>query len=124
MKNTNPKDAVGIKKVPLSTVSGPVLMEIGLGMLEGACKYGRHNYREDGVRASVYYDASIRHLFAWWEGEDIDLDSGINHIGKEMSCLSVLRDAMFQDKMRDDRPIKNKNPRWVQEMNKKAGEIL
>ncbi|SVD92517.1 uncharacterized protein METZ01_LOCUS445371, partial [marine metagenome] len=30
--------------------------------MEGAIKYGRHNYRIAGVRASVYIDATIGHL--------------------------------------------------------------
>jgi hypothetical protein len=64
-KDTNPKDACGIKKAPLSTVSGPVLMELGVSMLEGSLKYGRHNYRVAGVRASVYYDALQRHMVSW-----------------------------------------------------------
>jgi hypothetical protein len=33
-------------------VSAPVLAEVGLGMLEGGHKYGRHNYRAIGVRAT------------------------------------------------------------------------
>lgn len=74
-KPTNPKDAFGIKKASLSCVSSPVLMELGIAMQEGACKYGRHNYRVIGVRGSVYYDATLRHLMSWWEGEDIDPDS-------------------------------------------------
>jgi len=53
-KQTNPKDAMGIKKVPLSCVPLPVAMELGIAMLEGARRYGRHNYRVIGVRASVY----------------------------------------------------------------------
>jgi hypothetical protein len=57
-------------------VSAPVLAEVGLGMLEGGHKYGRHNYRAIGVRTSIYYDAAMRHLTAWWEGEDIDAESG------------------------------------------------
>ena len=61
-KPTNPKDAIGIKKVPFSTVPARVIAEIGLAMLEGAAKYGRHNYRVSGVRASVYYDAAMRHI--------------------------------------------------------------
>ena len=40
IKDSNPKDAVGCKKVPMSTVSAPVLMEMGLAMLEGDRKYG------------------------------------------------------------------------------------
>ena len=33
MKPTNPKDAIGSAKAPISTVSAPVIMEMGLGML-------------------------------------------------------------------------------------------
>lgn len=123
IKNSNPKDAVGIKKVPFSTVSAPVIAEIGLAMLEGARKYRRHNYRAIGVRASVYYDACLRHLTAWWEGEDIDIDSGLSHITKALACLVVLRDAQLLDKCVDDRPPKTKQG-WVQELNKKAKEIV
>lgn len=104
VKDTNPKDAVGVKKPPQSTVSQAVMAEVGVAMLEGARKYGRHNFREAGVRASVYYDATRRHLDYWWEGEDIDPDSGLSHITKAISSLVVLRDAMIQDKMNDDRP--------------------
>ena len=104
VKDTHPKDAIGISKAPMSTVSAAVLMEVGVAMLEGASKYGRHNYRAAGVRASVYYDALMRHAMAWWEGEDLDPDSGMSHITKAIATLVVLRDAMIQDKFTDDRP--------------------
>lgn len=104
VKDTNPKDAIGISKAPMSTVSAAVLMEVGVAMLEGASKYGRHNYRAAGVRASVYYDALMRHAMAWWEGEDNDPDSGMSHVTKAIATLVVLRDAMIQDKFTDDRP--------------------
>jgi hypothetical protein len=123
VKDSNPKDSVGTKKVPFSTVSAPVIAEIGLAMLEGSRKYGRHNYRAIGVRGSVYYDACLRHLTQWWEGEDIDPDSGLSHIVKAAACLIVLRDAMLLDKVADDRPPKTKQG-WVQELNKKAAEII
>jgi hypothetical protein len=123
IKDSNPKDSVGIKKVPFSTVPARVIAEIGLAMLEGARKYRRHNYRAIGVRASVYYDATLRHLMDWWEGADIDPDSGLNHITKALACLTVLRDAMLLDKCVDDRPPKIKQG-WVQELNKLAEEII
>lgn len=122
-KDTNPKDAVGIKKAPISTFSGPVLMEVGVGMLEGARKYGRHNFREAGVRASVYYDATFRHLVAWWEGEDLDPDSGLSHVTKAIASLMVLRDSMIAENWQDDRPPKVKSG-WLVELNKKAGDII
>lgn len=123
-KDTNPKDSVGVKKSPLSVVPTQVIHEIGLGMLEGALKYGRHNYRVAGVRSSVYYDAAMRHLNEWWEGEDIDGPSGLSHVTKAMTTLAVLRDAMLQDKLTDDRPPPALNRQWLEDYNKKAGELI
>ena len=122
-KETNPKDAVGIKKVPFSTLSFPVIAELGDAMLEGARKYGKHNYRVSGVRASVYVDAAIRHLAQFQEGEDIDPDSGLSHLVKVMGCMMVLRDAQLLDNWVDDRPPKH-NPKWVKDSNKKAADII
>ncbi len=122
-KDTNPKDAVGIRKVPMSTVPAPVMGEVGLAMLEGARKYGRSNYRVAGARASVYYDAAMRHLMDYWEGTDIDPDSGISHISKAIATLVVLRDCEMNSMIVDDRPPKSKEG-WMQELNKMAGKII
>lgn len=122
-KDTNPKDAVGTKKVPMSCVPSVVMAEVGLGMMEGARKYGRHNYRAAGIRASVYYDAALRHLFQWWEGEDIDVDSNLSHITKAIATLVVLRDGMLTNTWTDDRPPQIV-PGWMNELNKKAGELI
>ncbi len=105
-KPSNPKQAYGDKKAPLSCISNPVMYELGLAMLEGALKYGRHNYRAVGVRYSTYYDATLRHLTAWWEGEDIDPDSGVHHLIKAMACINVVRDSMIFGNATDDRPPK------------------
>ena len=125
VKDTNPKDAVGIKKVPFSTIPYPpitevmdrledyhqypfpyqVLSQLGVAMLEGARKYGRHNYRVAGVRASVYFDAFMRHVaFGFLTGEDIDVESGLSHITKAIATLVVFQDAVANDKWVDDRP--------------------
>ena len=103
-KQTNPKDLVGSKKVPLSTLPFRVLWRVGLAMLEGMCKYGRHNYRAAGVRGSVYFDSTMRHLGSWWEGENDDPDSGFHHIDKAIAGLMVLRDSMLAGSWTDDRP--------------------
>ena len=122
-KETNPKDAVGVAKVPMSTVPSAPIMELGLAMMEGARKYGRHNYRTAGIRYSVYYDAALRHLMDWYEGTDVDPDSGLSHITKAMACLVVLRDGMIHGNAIDDRPPRMKEG-WQQELNKKAAEII
>jgi hypothetical protein len=121
----NPKDAVGSRKTPMSVVPAVVIAEVGLAMLEGACKYGRHNFRapDTEIRASVYYDALNRHRDAWWEeGQDIDPDSQLHHITKAISTLVVLRDAMITGKFVDDRPPSV--PPYIAEFNKKAAEII
>lgn len=122
-KPSNPKDAIGVTKPPMSTVSATVSHEVGVGMLEGALKYGRHNYRVIGVRSSIYYDAAKRHLDKWWEGEDIDPDSGLSHITKAICSLYVLRDAMIQDMLNDDRPPIAPAGFWA-ELEAKTKEIL
>lgn len=120
-KPSNPKDIVGIAKAPMSTVSAPVMAEVGVAMLEGALKYGRHNYRAVGVRASVYYDATLRHLMSWWEGEDIDPESGMSHITKAITSLVVLRDSMIQGNWEDDRPPTS--PEFYKELNARVAAL-
>ncbi len=124
-KDTNPKDAVGTKKWRIfSTVSWTVLAEVGVAMLEGARKYGRHNYRVAGVRASVYVDASIGHIMQWWEGEDLDPDTKLSHITKAIASLFVLRDAMIQDMMVDDRPPKAEMDKLRADLQERVDEIF
>jgi len=122
-KPTNPKDICGVKKVPFSTIPMTVMAEVGLAMLEGARKYGRHNFRDEGVVASVYIDATFRHLAQWWEGEDVDRDSGLSHITKAIASLVVLRDTMINDRYRDDRPPKSPEE-WMGGANQQAESIV
>lgn len=107
-KDTNPKDPIGVRKWRQYTaVPTSVIWELGVAMLEGALKYGRHNYRVAGVRASVYVDAAKGHIDSWWEGEDEDEDSRLSHITKAIASLTVLRDAMINNSWVDDRPPVN-----------------
>jgi hypothetical protein len=104
-KDTNPKDGIGSLKPSYSCVPVPVLYELGAALTEGARKYGGYNWRVAGVRTSVYIDAARRHLDAFWEGEDIDPDSGIHHVTKAIAGLAVLRDAQINGmEQNDDRP--------------------
>lgn len=123
-KPTNPKEALGIRKVPMHCVPRGPLMELGLAMMEGGRKYGAHNYRDMGVRASTYYDAIQRHVDAWWEGEDIDPDSGIHHLIKAMACIIVLRDSQWMGNCTDDRPIRYPNGLDMERLNEQAAKII
>lgn len=122
-KPTNPKDAIGIRKLAFSVLPWRVLCRVALAMMEGAAKYGRHNYRVAGVRASVYFDAVVgRHLTDWWEGNDIDSESGLHHVDKAIAGLMVMRDSMLQGNFVDDRPPSG-NVDMV-DLNEQAASIL
>ena len=123
-KQTNPKDVIGIEKTPISVLPAQVLMETGLALYEGDRKYGRSNYRVAGVRSSVYYDACMRHLMSWWDGQDIDPDSGLNHVTKAIAGLMVLRDAMLNDKCSDDRPPKVKDINYILNYNEHVKKLI
>lgn len=109
VKDSNPKDNVGSRKPGISAIPCKPLQEAGLALSYGGMKYGRSNWRSIGVRASVYYDAAMRHLMAWWEGEDIDPvekgGSGLPHLAHAIAGLMVYRDAELAGMVTDDRPI-------------------
>ena len=120
---TNPKDLVGTAKVPQSVVSRVVVQELALAMLEGSLKYGRHNYRVSPIKASIYFDACNRHMDAWWEGENVDPDSGLSHVIKAIASLTVLRDSMISGQWIDDRPPQV-NPAWMEFMNSSTASLM
>lgn len=123
-KDSNPKDALGIKKVPLHAVPVKPLLEVGLAMMEGGRKYGTHNYRAIGVKVSTYYDAIMRHMMAWWEGEDIDPDSGVHHLVKTAADLFVVRDSMHMGNCIDNRPIQYPDGIGMEKFNKIASDLI
>ena len=103
IKETNPKDQIAVGKVPLHLWPTTATSMGAIGLLDGMSKYGRSNWREAGVRASIYVSACQRHLAAWFEGEDTDPDSGLPHLGHALACLAILVDAQAADKLTDDR---------------------
>lgn len=114
IKDSNPKDDVGSRKPGIGAIPCKPLYEAGSALEYGGKKYGRHNWRHIGVRASVYYDAAMRHLMAWWEGEDIDPiekgGSGLPHLAHAIAGLMVYRDAELAGMATDDRPISTGSP--------------
>ena len=105
LKPSNPKDSIGSDKLPLHLVPPAFKAYSALGLLEGACKYGRANWRATGARASIYYDAANRHLDAWFEGEDCDPHTGVNHLANASACLAIIIDSIEAGVLIDDRNI-------------------
>jgi hypothetical protein len=104
VKDTNPKDAIGVKKVSTSVIPGSAIFHLGTAMMDGAGKYGPYNWRKGPVKSSVYIDAAERHMRLWFEGEERAKDSGVHHLAHAMGCMAILLDAWEHGMLTDDRP--------------------
>jgi hypothetical protein len=98
----NPKDIVGAGKLPLHLWPTTATATGCIALLNGALKYGRSNWRNVGVKASIYVDACQRHLSAWFEGEEAD-EEGVPHLSSALACLAIIVDAKAAGKLKDDR---------------------
>ena len=106
MTGINPKDIIGSMKVDLDLIPGTAEVACAIAMTDGALKYGPYNWRESGkpVQARVYTSAARRHLKKWFDGEEIDPDSGAHHLGHAMACCAILIDAQACGQLADNRP--------------------
>jgi len=56
----------------------------------GAEKYEPDNWKHVPDSMNRYFDAAERHIWAWKEGEQIDPESGRNHLAHALCCLMFL----------------------------------
>jgi 5'(3')-deoxyribonucleotidase len=103
-KPTNPKDALGVMKVPLHFVSGIVKAYASIAHYLGNVKYGAWNYRNGGARASVYLSALQRHIDRWVEGQEYDSVDGTPHLANALACINILIESKANGNLIDDRP--------------------
>lgn len=116
LKLSNPKDFIGVNKIPFHLWPETASICGALGLLDGELKYGRCNWRVAGVRISVYYDACRRHMNAYFEGEDIDPDSGIHHLSGALASIAIIVDALAAGKLIDDRMYPGGYRKFIDEM--------
>ena len=69
----------------------------------GARKYGDKNW-ERGLAFSRIYAAMMRHLQAWWQGEDYAEDDGQHHLSSVAWGAMALLHYHFSGPCEDDRP--------------------
>lgn len=104
LKPTNPKDAIGLTKVPLHLLSPIVKAYASIAHYLGNVKYGAWNWRAGGARASVYVSALHRHVDRWWAGEEFDPADGTPHLANALCCLNIIIESKYDGKLIDDRP--------------------
>ena len=107
--STNPKDILASRKVALGLLPGAGKIYGALAMNEGIKKgYGPYSWREKGVLHTVYLDAIERHLDAVRDGQWLDLESGVPHLGCIIAGASIILDANSVGKLIDDLPLPGK----------------
>lgn len=116
----NPKTVMGLAKPPFRAIPVTALVWLGKAMMDGLRKYGVLNWRDKPVTASTYYDAALRHLFAYWDGEQYASDSKVHHLGHVMACCAIIIDAEEQGTLNDDRGTPGKFSAMVDRMTAEA----
>lgn len=121
-KGQNPKDLLGVKKVPMHLVPPTATIHEAMALRDGASKYGPYNWRDNCVIASIYIDACKRHIDAWIDGEEVAEDSGVHHLGHARACLAIILDALENGTLDDDRPAKGAASALLARMSKQIAD--
>jgi len=116
--NPDPKAAHGKAKPSTFGIPPVALIQLGEAMQTGIEKYGLFNWRGSEVRSSVYYNAIMRHLMQWRDGEMIDEDSGLHPLAHVMASCAILIDAEAQDTLLDDRSVSGQAVREIKRLTK------
>jgi len=90
-------------KPPMHLLSPEALRQVAKVLEFGATKYEPWNWAR-GISYSRVYSAAQRHLNYWWEGEDLDPETGISHIAHAACCLMFLLQYEKTKQEYDDRP--------------------
>lgn len=92
-------------KVMMELIPPELLEAVGTILTFGAQKYAARNW-EQGMDWSRVYGALLRHLNAWWGGEELDPETGKSHLWHAGCCIAFLITYEQRQVGTDDRPEK------------------
>jgi hypothetical protein len=78
------------------------LEAVGRVMTFGAKKYAANNWR-GGFAWTRLVSSSLRHIFSWVKGEDLDPESGESHLAHAACCILFLLTFVLTKTGEDDR---------------------
>lgn len=89
----------------LELIPPELIFGVGEILTFGAHKYTARNW-EEGILWSRVFGALLRHLFAFWSGEDLDPETGKPHLWHAGCCIAFLIAYFDRPDMHqfDDRP--------------------
>ena len=107
----NPKEAMGRAKTPLHLIPPAAAAAMANALWHGAHRggkdrtgYGEWNWRRSGVNLMTYVGALKRHIDALVDGEWLDPESRVPHLGHVMAGSAVALDAWHGGMLNDDTP--------------------
>jgi len=84
------------------------MMQIATVFGFGAKKYFANSYRQgETVVWSRTYGSIMRHMMAFWSGEDKDPESGLPHLAHAGTQLFILMEHAAHNQNKDDRFVRN-----------------
>jgi len=63
----------------------------------GAQKYAPGNWRHVQDARNRYFAALLRHVWAWWQGELRDPETGLHHLAHALCCLAFLAEPELEE---------------------------
>lgn len=91
-------------KARYDLIPAAALDEVAQVLTIGAEKYGADNWRR-GAAWSRYFSAAMRHLWAYWRGEDLDPETGRHHLAHAACCVLIMLASARARIGTDDRRI-------------------
>lgn len=89
-------------KIRTDLLPTDALEELTKVLTLGAKKYEDRNW-EKGMRWGRPYAAALRHLFAWWKGEEHDPETKLSHLAHALCCIVFLLSYSLRKIGEDDR---------------------
>lgn len=103
--DTNPKKQYGLSAIPLEMWPDLASAYGALALYNGSLKYGKANFANTPVEASIYIAALRRHLASWVAGEEFDPVDGVPHLGGVLANAAILLSARAAGTLIDDRML-------------------
>jgi len=94
--------AKGVKPAQFDLLPWGALTEVAEHYAKGAEKYEKHNMRK-GYEWSKSFSAAMRHLTQFWQGEDIDEETGSKHLAAVVFHALTMMEFMETHREYDDR---------------------
>jgi hypothetical protein len=64
--------------------------EVARVLMYGNTKYKENDWQNVKNKREFYFDAAMRHITAWWNGERLDPESGLHHLAHAMCCMLII----------------------------------